>query len=140
MSNGRRIVAEILSSAALILLVTYLLDANLSMSNDVRVGFLPVSAEELGMIFWIGSIILFMISYVIGLKISSKVLTGMLLMGGGILGTVMLFSFMIAQAEHNAIVTHSSPPKQIIPAQVFGMIAIGYLIMGFGIIRIIRKK
>lgn len=140
MSNGKRIVAEILASAALTLLIIYILDANISMSNNVEEGFLPLSAEELGMIFWIGSIVLFMISYVIGLKISSKVLTGMLLVGGGILGTAMLFSFMMAQVEHNAIVTHSSPPKQIVPPQVFGMIAIGYLIMGFGIIRIIRKK
>jgi len=140
MSNGKKIVAEILASAALILLITYILDINIFMSNNVEEGFLPLSAEELGMIFWTGSIILFLISYIIGLKISSKVLTGMLLIGGGILGTAMLFSFIITQAEHNAIVTPSSPPKPIVQPPVFGMIALGYLIMGFGILRIIRKK
>ncbi|MGD9674722.1 MAG: hypothetical protein AB7U98_14745 [Candidatus Nitrosocosmicus sp.] len=140
MSNGKRIVAEILASAALTLLIIYILDANISMSNNVEEGFLPLSAEELGMIFWIGSIILFLLSYMIGLNISSKVLTGMLLVGGGILGTAMLFSLIITQAEHNTIVNQSIPPKQIVPPPVFGMIAIGYLIMGFGILRIIRKK
>ncbi|MDF0682684.1 MAG: hypothetical protein P0116_17125 [Candidatus Nitrosocosmicus sp.] len=140
MSNGKKILSEILASAALILLVTYILDANISMSNNVEEGFLPLSAEELGMIFWTGSIILFLISFIIGLKVSSKVLTGMLLIGGGILGTTMLFSFIITQAEHNAIVTASSQPEQIVQPRVFGMIATGYLIMGFGILRIIRKR
>lgn len=140
MSNGKKIIAEILASAALILLVAYILDTNISMSNNVEEGFLPLSAEELGMIFWIGSIILFLISYMVGLNVSSKVLTGMLLVGGGILGTAMLFSFIITQAEHNATVNDSSPSKQILRPQVFGMIAIGYLIMGFGILRMIRKK
>ena len=140
MSNGKKIVAEILASAALILLVTYILDVSISMSNNVEGGFLPLSAEELGIILWTGSIILFLISFIIGLGISSKILTGMLLIGGGILGTAMLFSFIITQAEHNAIMTYSSPPKPTVSPQVIGMIAVGYLIMGFGILRIIRKK
>lgn len=140
MSSGKKLVAEILASAALILLVTYILDASISMSNNVKEGFLPLSAEELGMIFWTGSIVLFLISFVVGRNVSSKVLTGMLLIGGVILGTAMLFSFMITQAEHNATGTSANVPKQIVPPHLFGMIAIGYLIMGFGILRILRKK
>lgn len=140
MSSGKKIIAEILSSAALILLVTYILDASVTMSSNVEEGFLPLSAEELGMIFWSGSIVLFLISFIVGLNVSSKVLTGMLLIGGGVLGTAMLFSFIITQVEHNATVTYSNPTKQIISPQIVGKIAIGYLIMGFGILRIIRKK
>lgn len=137
MQNVRKIISEILVSIALILLVSYIVDAGVSMMNKSS-GFIPLSAKDRGIIFGGGSIILFLVSYVVGYNIKSRILTSLLIIGGIIMGTAVLLStlMMPQQSVPKENVSASSP----ISPQFIGIIIIGYAIAGLGIIRVIKKK
>lgn len=136
MQNLRKISAEIIVSIAFILLVAYIADAGIARSNNGH-GFLPLSAKDRGMIFGGGSIILFFISYGIGFNIKSKTLTILLIIGGALMGTSVLISTLMPD---NTNITSSPSSQQVMSPQFIGIIIIGYIIMGLGILRAVRKK
>jgi len=136
MQNSRKTAAEIIVSIAFILLAAYIADAGIARANNGH-GFLPLSAKDRGMIFGGGSIILFFISYAIGFNIRSKILTILLIIGGALIGTAVLISTLIPD---NTNVQSSPTSQQTIPPQFIGIIIIGYIIMGLGILRGLRKK
>ena len=84
MQGTRKITSEILVSIALALLIIYILDVGVSMLSDSE-GFLPLSAKDRGMIFGGGSILLFVISFGIGINVASRILTVLLIIGGAIM-------------------------------------------------------
>jgi len=136
MQNSRKISAEIIVSIAFILLATYIADAGIARANNDH-GFLPLSAKDRGMIFGGGSIILFFISFGIGFNIQSKILTTLLIIGGALIGTSVLVSTLIPD---NTNVQSNPASQQTASPQFLGIIIIGYIIMGLGIFRVIRKK
>lgn len=140
MQRIRKIISEILVSIAFILLVVYILDVGVAMINQSD-GFLPLSEKDRGMIFGGGSILLFVISFGIGINIPSKILTILLVLGGAIMGTTVLLSSLLLPSEDN-IQMSPADSKQIpiFAPQFIGIIIIGYIIMGMGILRIIRRK
>jgi hypothetical protein len=138
MQNLRKISAEIIVSIAFILLVAYIADAGIARSNNGH-GFLPLSAKDRGMIFGGGSIILFFISYGIGFNIKSKTLTILLIIGGALMGTSVLISTLLPD-NTNTNITSSPSSQQVMSPQFIGIIIIGYIIMGLGILRAVRKK
>jgi len=136
----RKTVSEILASIAFILLIVYILDVGVSMINESD-GFLPLSEKDRGMIFGGGSILLFVISFGIGINIASKTLTILLVLGGAIMGTTVLFSSLFLPPENNIQMSSTDSNQiQILSPQFIGIIVIGYVIMGMGILRIIRRK
>lgn len=141
MQGTRKIASEVLVSVALALLVIYILDVGVSMLSNSD-GFLPLSAKDRGMIFGGGSILLFVISFGIGINVASRLLTVLLIIGGAIMGTTVLISSFIAPTQ-DSINMNSSPDSsqaQILAPQFIGIIVIGYIIMGMGILRALRKK
>lgn len=136
MQNLRKISAEIIVSIAFILLVAYIADAGVARLNNGH-GFLPLSTKDRGMIFGGGSIILFFISYGIGFNIKSKTLTILLIIGGALMGTSVLISTLIPDNTNTS--SNLSNQKTTL-SQFIGIIVIGYIIMGLGISRAIRKK
>jgi hypothetical protein len=136
MQNSRKIAAEITVSIAFILLVVYIADAGIARLNNDH-GFLPLSAKDRGMFFGGISIILFFISYGIGFNIKSRILTILLIVGGALMGTSVLISTLMPE---NSNLPSNSPMPQIISPQFLGIIVIGYIIMGLGILRGLRKK
>jgi hypothetical protein len=136
MQNSRKIAAEITASIAFILLAAYIADAGIERANNGH-GFLPLSAKDRGMIFGGGSIILFFISYAIGFNIRSKILTSLLIIGGALIGTAVLISTLIPD---NTNVQSNPTSQQVVSPQFIGIIIIGYIIMGLGILRGLRKK
>ena len=141
MQGIRKIASEVLVSVALALLVIYILDVGVSMLNNSD-GFLPLSAKERGMIFGGGSIILFVIAFGIGINVASRLLTVLLIIGGAIMGTtVLISSFVVPTQGSNSMNSSSdSGQAQILAPQFIGIIVIGYIIMGMGILRMLRKK
>jgi hypothetical protein len=141
MQGTRKIASEVLVSVALSLLVIYILDVGVSMLNNSD-GFLPLSAKERGMIFGGGSIILFVIAFGIGINVASRLLTVLLIIGGAIMGTtVLISSFVVPTQGSNSMNSSSdSGQAQILAPQFIGIIVIGYIIMGMGILRMLRKK
>jgi hypothetical protein len=142
MQGTRKIASEVLVSIALALLVIYLLDVAVSMIKHSEDGFLPLSAKERGMIFGGGSILLFVISFGIGINVASRILTVLLIIGGAIMGTsVMISSFIVPTQDSNSMNSSSdSGQSQGVSPQFIGVIVIGYFIMGMGILRVLRKK
>jgi hypothetical protein len=142
MQGIRKIASEVLVSIALALLVIYILDVGVSMLSHSEEGFLPLSAKDRGMIFGGGSILLFVISFGIGINVASRLLTVLLILGGAIMGTtVLISSFIVPTQDGNNINTSSdSGQPQILAPQFIGIIVIGYIIMGMGILRALRKK
>jgi hypothetical protein len=142
MQEIRKIASEVLVSIALALLVIYILDVGVSMLSHSEEGFLPLSAKDRGMIFGGGSILLFVISFGIGINVASRLLTVLLILGGAIMGTtVLISSFIVPTQDSNNINTSSdSGQPQILAPQFIGIIVIGYIIMGMGILRVLRKK
>ena len=141
MQETRKIASEVLVSIALALLVIYILDVGVSMLNNSD-GFLPLSAKERGMIFGGGSILLFVIAFGIGINVASRLLTVLLIIGGAIMGTtVLISSFVVPTQGSNSMNSSSdSGQAQILAPQFIGIIVIGYIIMGMGILRMLRKK
>ena len=141
MQGKRKIAAEILVSIALALLLIYILDVGVSMLNNSE-GFLPLSAKDRGMIFGGGSILLFVISFGIGINVVSRLLTVLLIIGGAIMGTTVLISSLFIPPEDTANMNSASDrgEAQILAPQFIGIIVIGYIIMGMGILRAIRRK
>jgi hypothetical protein len=136
MQNARKIAAEITVSIAFILLAVYIADAGIARLNNDH-GFLPLSAKDRGMFFGGISIILFFISYGIGINIKSRILTILLIVGGALMGTSVLISTLMPE---NSNLPSNSPIHQIISPQFLGIVVIGYIIMGLGILRGLRKK
>ena len=146
MQKSRKIAAEILVSIAFILLAAYIADAAIAMLNNAE-GFLPLSAKDRGMIFGGGSILLFFLSYGIGFNIKSKILTALLIIGGALMGTSVIISTFIIIPEDSITTTTSNSNStsnnsinQPIAPAFLGVIIIGYIIMGLGILRGVRKK
>ena len=143
MQKSRKIAAEILVSIAFVLLAVYLADAAIERLNNSE-GFLPLSAKDRGMIFGGGSILLFFVAYGIGFNIQSKILTTLLIVGGALMGTSIIISSFIMPGNSfttpNLNSTSNNTTNQLISPQFLGIIIIGYIIMGLGILRGIRKK
>lgn len=140
MRGIRKITSEILVSIAFVLLIVYILDVGVSMINQSD-GFLPLSEKDRGMIFGGGSIILFIVSFGIGINIPSRLLTVLLILGGAIMGTTVLVSSLFIPTD-NDVQTASADSNQIpiLAPQFIGIIIIGYIIMGMGILRAIRRR
>ncbi len=143
MQKSRKIAAEILVSIAFVLLAVYLADAAIERLNNSE-GFLPLSAKDRGMIFGGGSILLFFVAYGIGFNIQSKILTTLLIVGGALMGTSIIISSFIMPGNSfttpNLNSTSNNTTNQLISPQFLGIIIIGYIIMGLGILRGVRKK
>lgn len=140
MSGTRKIASEILASIALALLIIYIIDVGVAMINESN-GFLPLSAKDRGIIFGGGSILLFIISFGIGINVVSRLLTALLIAGGAIMGTtVLISSLFISPTDVPQMSDPGQGKMQIFSPQSLGIIVIGYVIMGMGILRVIRHK
>jgi len=143
MQTKRKIAAEITVSIAFIILVIYIADVGVSRLNNGD-GFLPLSLMERGMFLGGGAIILFLLSFGLGYNIKSKILTTLLIVGGVLMAIVVIISTFIIPDTSNMIADSSSPSgdimQQVLSPQTLGIIIIGFIIMGLGGLRALRKK
>jgi hypothetical protein len=122
----RQKISEVLAIIAMALVLIYIADAGVGQGKQ---GFLPMNAAQRGMIFGGSSIILFYLSFGVGIKEKSKITTGLLIAGGAIIGTSVLGASAMAKGGLTAI--HSS---------FLVVVILGYIIMGLGIFRLFQKK
>ena len=83
----RQKISEVLAIVAMALVLTYIADAGVGQGKQ---GFLPMNAAQRGKIFGGSSMILFFLSFGIGIKEKSKITTILLIAGGVIIGTSVL--------------------------------------------------
>jgi hypothetical protein len=108
------------------LVLTYITDAAVGQGKE---GFLPMTAVQRGMIFGASSIILFFLSFGIGIGEKSKVTTILLIAGGAVTGTSVLGAVAIGKGGLTAI-----------QSSFLAVVIVGYVIMGLGILRLVQKK
>lgn len=140
MGSTRKITSEILASIALALLLIYIIDVGVSMINNSS-GFIPLSAKDRGIIFGGGSIVLFIISFGIGINVTSKLLTLLLILGGAIMGTTVLVSSLFLSPSNQPQMSNPNEGQNSsLAPQSLGIIVIGYVILGMGILRALKYK
>lgn len=123
--SSRRI-SEFVAIAALIILLTYIADAAVGQGES---GFLPMTAGQRGMVFGTSSIVLFFVAIGIGFKEKSRVTGGLVTAGGAIMGTSVLLASAMGEGGLGSI-----------RGSFVGIIVIGYIIMGLGILLLVRTK
>jgi hypothetical protein len=122
-------ISEMLAIAAMTLLLIHIADG--SMERTIKHGFLPVSIDKMPFgisNFGISSIILFFLAFGINIreKNISNVTTTLLIVGGALIGTTALGV--------------SAMDKTRLVATFLTVSAIGYVIMGLGILRAIQQR
>jgi hypothetical protein len=122
----RQKISEVLAIVAMALVLTYITDAAVGQGKQ---GFLPMNAVQRGMIFGASSIILFFLSFGIGIREKSKVTTILLIAGGAVTGTSVLGAVAIAKGGFTAI-----------QSSFLAVVIVGYIIMGLGLLRLVQKK
>ncbi len=110
----------------MVLLLTYIIDAAVGQGET---GFLPISEKERGMIFGLSTIILFFAAFGIGFNEKSAITTIFLIVGGALIGTSVLVASLMAEGG-----------LATISGSFIGVIIVGYIIMGLGILRAVKKK
>jgi len=118
--------SEIIAIAGMILLLTYIFDAAVGQGET---GFLPISEKERGTIFGFSTIILFFTAFGIGFNEKSAITTILLIVGGALIGTSVLIASLMAEGGLASISN-----------SFIGIIIVGYIIMGLGILRAVKKK
>lgn len=121
-----RRISEFVAIAALIILLTYIADAAIGQGKS---GFLPLTAGQRGMIFGTSSIVLFFVAIGIGFKEKSRVTGGLVTAGGAIMGTSVLVASAMGEGGLGSI-----------RGSFLGIIIVGYIIMGLGILMLVRTK
>ena len=119
-------VSEIIVIAGMVLLLTYITDAAVGQGET---GFLPMSEKERGMIFGLSTIILFFTAFGVGFYEKSALTTIFLIVGGALIGTSVLGASLMAEGGLASISN-----------SFIGVIITGYIIMGLGILRAVKKK
>ncbi|MFZ0513310.1 MAG: hypothetical protein WAM14_17005 [Candidatus Nitrosopolaris sp.] len=122
----RQKISEVLAIVAMVLVLIYIADAAVGQGKQ---GFLPMNAAQRGMIFGASSMVLFFLSFGIGIKEKSKITTILLIAGGAVIGTSVLGAIAIAKGGLTAI-----------QSSVLVVVIVGYIIMGLGIFRLVQKK
>jgi hypothetical protein len=122
----RQKISEVLAIVAMALVLIYIADAAVGQGKQ---GFLPMNAAQRGMIFGTSSIILFFLSFGIGIREKSKITTILLIAGGAIIGTSVLGAVAMTKGGLTAI-----------QSSFLVVVIVGYIIMGLGIFRLVQKK
>jgi hypothetical protein len=125
-TTAKKKISEIIAIAGMILLIIYIADAGVGKGE---IGFLPMDEKERGVIFGYSTIILFFVAFGIGLNEKSATTTILLTVGGAIIGTSVLVASLMAEGGLASI-----------SGSFLGVIIVGYIIMGLGILRAVKKK
>jgi len=118
--------SEIIAIAGMVLLLTYITDAAVGHGET---GFLPMGEKERGMVFGYSTIVLFFVAFGIGFNEKSAITTILLMFGGALIGTSVLSASLMAEGGLASISN-----------SFIGVIIVGYVIMGLGILRAVKKK
>ena len=116
-----------IAAVAMGLLLTYIADAALQLTQSVR--FLPLTEMERGRIFGIISIVLFFAAFGVGLNSKSRITAALLIAGGLIMSKAVLVALAIYGGELTAVTQ-----------TLIGVAVLGYIIAGLGVWQMIAVR
>ncbi len=125
--HGKRI-SEILAIVAIVLLTIDTVGTFIAQGGD---RFLPLTDQQSGILLGIPSIVLFFLSYGFAFRQKAKVTTVLLIAGGAILAVSKLLEPTMGLNLFLAIV---------LPYLYISLIAIGFILIGLGLLRAVRRQ
>ena len=121
-------ISEILAIVAIVLLSMDTVGSFIAQSGD---RFLPLTDQQSGILLGISSIILFFLSFGIGFRQKARVKTILLIAGGAILAVSKLLEPTMGLNLFLAVA---------LPYLYLSLIAIGFILIGLGLLRAVRGQ
>lgn len=120
--------SEILAIVALTLLT---IDTTNTLISRGTYGYLPLTDQQSGIYLGLPSVIMFFLSFGIALRIKSWLTTALLIAGGSLLAVSKIIEPIMGSNLYLVLA---------LPYLYYSLIIIGFVILGLGIFRIIRKR
>jgi hypothetical protein len=127
-TDKRKTVSEILAIIALTLLT---IDTTNTLISSGRYGFLPLTDQQSGIYLGLPSVIIFFLSFGFAFKIKTRLTTALLIAGGSLLAVSKIVEPIMGSNLYLVLV---------LPYLYYSLIVIGFVILGLGIFRVIRKQ
>ena len=123
----RKTISEILAIVALTLLT---IDTANTLISDGTYGLLPLTDQQNGVYLGLPSVIMFFLSFGFAFRIKSRLTTALLIAGGTLLAVSKIVEPILGSNLYLFLA---------LPYLYYSLIVIGFVILGLGIFRIIRK-
>jgi len=127
-TDRRKTVSEILAIVALTLLT---IDTTNTLISSGTYGFLPLTDQQSGIYLGLPSVIIFFLSFGFAFKIKTRLTTALLIVGG----TLLAVSKIVEPIHGSNLYLFLA-----LPYLYYSLIVIGFVILGLGIFRVIRKQ
>jgi hypothetical protein len=127
-TDKRKIVSKILAIIALILLT---IDTTNTLISSGTYGFLPLTDQQSGIYLGLPSVIIFFLSFGFAFIIKTRLITVLLIAGGSLLAISKIVEPIMGSNLYLVLV---------LPYLYYSLIVIGFVILGLGIFRVIRKQ
>ena len=125
---NRKRISEVLAIIALTLLT---IDTIHTFISSGTYGFLPLTDLQSGIYLGLPSVIMFFLSFEFAFREKTRLTTSLLIAGGSLLVVSKIIEPMVGSNLYLALA---------IPYLYYSLIAIGFVILGLGIFRVIRKQ
>jgi hypothetical protein len=126
--DKRKTISEILAIVALTLL---LIDTTNTLISRGTYGFLTLTDQQSGIYLGLPSVIIFFLSFGIAIGLKSRLTTALLIAGGTLLAVSKIVEPVLGSNLYLVLV---------LPYLYYSLIIIGFVILGMGIFRVIRKQ
>ena len=121
-------ISEILAIVAIVLLSIDTVGTFIAQGGD---RFLPLTDQQSGILIGIPSIILFFLSFGFGFRQKARITTVLLIAGGGILAVSKLVEPTMGLNLYLAVA---------LPYLYISLIAVGFILIGLGLLRAVRRQ
>ena len=125
---NRKRISEVLAIIALTLLT---IDTIHTFISSGTYGFLPLTDLQSGIYLGLPSVIMFFLSFEFAFREKTRLTTSLLIAGGSLLVVSKIIEPMVGSNVYLALA---------IPYLYYSLIVIGFVILGLGIFRVIRKQ
>jgi hypothetical protein len=126
--NKRKTISELLGIVALTLLT---IDTTNTLISTGTYSFLPLTDQQSGIYLGLPSVIMFFLSFGFAFRIRTRLTTSMLIAGGSLLAVSKIVEPAFGSNLYLVLA---------LPYLYYSLIAIGFILLGLGIIRLIEKQ
>jgi hypothetical protein len=126
--NKRKTISELLGIVALTLLT---IDTTNTLISTGTYSFLPLTDQQSGIYLGLPSVVMFFLSFGFAFRIRTRLTTSMLIAGGSLLAVSKIVEPAFGSNLYLVLA---------LPYLYYSLIAIGFVLLGLGIFRLIKKQ